>query len=202
MADTETIVPETGGQQPLVTPAQTTNSEVEALKKQLAQAEMEKNLLRNQKDALAKEKEELTKQELEQKEQYRELYEKEKAERENLLKERQDSEFKTQIEAAQKETLAKFPANVVDIATTTGLALADTTEDAKKSYEGKLEAIAAKVGTTQKVQGNNAPQNTETAPERELLLKGMKFGDADSRRKAINGLSAIAEMKRNAGISE
>lgn len=208
MADTEqseTVAPSNSKTDATPAAAPPVDNDSEELRKQLEQAKMEANMLRNQKDKLEKDQADAAKKELEEKEEYRTLYEKEKAEREAILTERAEAEKKTQLDADSKALFDKFSPEVVDIAKTTGLTLEDTTETAKSALEEKLTAIAGKVKSPS-VSGNNpAPQVNAPNVASEEVIKSMRSGNKEARREYIHQSPSIQavkeELQRQVGVN-
>ena len=213
MADTstdETVTPEvlkndatTTTAPPVVSSTTTDNSSDQAaaeLQKQLKQAEMERNLLRNKLDEKNKAEEAAKQAELEKKEEFRSLYEQEKAKREQFEKELQDGLQKQTIEKEQNALFSEFPEAVVETAKGLGLELREATEDAKAELKTKLETLNQKVApSATKVTPNNPNPNNNVATNAELLSR-IQRGDKKALDEAVLGLSVIEQMKQSAGI--
>lgn len=175
------------------------------LQAQLEKAKMEAAMLRNQKDKLEKAQADAAKKELEEKEEFRTLYEKEKAEREAIQNERAEAEKKTQLEADAKEVFSKFNSNVVDVAKSAGLSLEDTTEAAKTALTERLQAIADKVKSPG-VSGNNpAPAAEGSNLNSAEVLRSISYGNKDAKREFIRQSPSIQavkqELQKQAGVN-
>jgi hypothetical protein len=157
-----------------------------ALREQLKKIELERNLLRNQKDKLERERLEREKRELEEKEDYRALAERANAEAEALRKEKQDAESKLAVEQATSEVFKEFDPKVIEIAKTVGLSASASTDDAKAELKTKLEAIRTQVGAGKpRVQGSNPSPTSEPAFDPIRAGKMMRVDDRSLREPAI-----------------
>lgn len=199
---------ETAAQQPLennanpqvTAPAVNTsdNAEVERLKKEAEQARMRANQLENElkkksdEEALARQKQ------LEEKEEYKTLYEQEKAERERIANEATSRELSAQLNAEKSALLSEYPDAVREIAEETGLSLTDVTDEAKAQLKEKLDKINARVGSSAQVGPNNTRTNVNIEPTREEALKTYReTGDKSAISAAINSLSFVKAIKPN-----
>jgi len=165
-------------------------TEVEKLRKQLQQEQMEKNMLRNKLSDKEKAEEEAAKKKLEENEQFNKLYEQEKAAREKL-----EAELEAKEQNAKKAELKStvendFSAETIELARETGIDLADTDEEAVESYKAKLAKIEEKTKSSGKIGGNNpGTPTTPPIPEGDELKAALKdpamFDDLVSRMPGI-----------------
>ena len=211
MADTP--LGETGSQQQVsndtstaATPAMDTSNEVESLRKAKEQAEMRANQLANQLAAKEKAEADARSKKLEEEGQLREALETERAARLKLETERDTAQTRALLEQGTNEVLSKYNPAVIEIARTAGLSLVDDSDEAKASLTEKLDSIASKVGGSAKIQANNPAPTVQTPTSREELVGKMSNPDLSPRnrdalgRQAIGDLSALKEMRKNAGI--
>lgn len=164
------------------------NADAEALKQELKKLEMERNLLRKQKDALEKERLEREKKELEEKEDYRTLAERAQTELETLRKEREEADARAAAQSATSEIFAGFDSKVVEVARTAGLSAADGSEESRTALQTKLKAIQDQLGITgtPRVMGSNpAPVASEEAFDPIRAGKMMRVDDRTLREPAI-----------------
>lgn len=194
-------------------PVNVDDAEVERLRKEAEKKEQRIRQLENEAEARKKADEEARQKQLEEKEEYKTLYEQEKARLDEIQKER-DAETRQKELATATETVFKdYPANVIEVAKTTGLGLSDDSEEATKALKEKLDTIQKQVGTVQPAGSNNhretAPSNTDP---QELVKKDKSGvspmamasakGDDSVTREYISSLPAIKKMREQAGITE
>lgn len=178
-------------------------NELAEAKKIAEQAQMRARQLENEKAAREKADEEARQKQLEENEEYKTLYEREKAQREELLQEQETKAQEAAIKAAKQEVLSGFSSEVLEIAEATGLSLYDDSETAKADLKAKLEVIASKVGnTTKKVMGNNT-RDDSTDNSNDYIK--MRFSDPkiarEARKSAISKIPALEEMRKIAGMN-
>lgn len=204
MADTpngETVNPQAPSNEPSSTPApvvdNSSDSAVEAAQKEAAQATLRANQLANENAKLKADQEAAARKQLEEKEEYKTLWEKEKAERENLLAEQQSATQRAEADTKSKEVFAQFSPDVVKVAEAAGMSLSDTSPDAISQFESKLKTIAETVKTPG-VTGNNPVPETPRQPgdPDPELVKAMRYGNKDARRKYIQESPSIQAAKK------
>lgn len=169
MADTpkegETVTPETlkNEAEPIVAPVvvasqpvekTTEDPEVERLKKEKEQAEMRANQLQNKLDAEEKAKADAKAKELEEQNEFKTLYEQEKAKREEIEAERLSEERKKELQETTVSVLGDYSDEVKALAEDTGLSLGDVSEDAVADFKAKLDKIQTRIGNTQVTPNN------------------------------------------------
>lgn len=147
------------------------NPESERLLKELEQARMRENQLKNQLEKEQQAKEEARKKELEQKEEYKALYESEKEKAERLLQEREAEEKSAQLGSATEEIFKDYPENVVKAAKIAGISLTDDSESARTSLKEKLNGLQETVGTVSPVTPNNPSETVSTANPEEWTAR-------------------------------
>lgn len=177
-------------------------NELAEAKKIAQQAQMRAQQLENAEAARKKADEEARQKQLEENEEYKTLYEREKAQREELIQEREQEAQSEALKKAKQEVLNGFSSEVLEIAEATGLSLYDDSEESKAELKAKLEVISSKVGnTTKKVMGNNTKD--ETTDGNEDYIK-MRFSDVsiarEARKNAISKLPALEEMRKISGM--
>jgi hypothetical protein len=195
------------------TPPQVTSSaDVEAAKKAAEQATLRANQLENENKRLKEAQDAATTKQLEEKEEFKTLYEKTQAQLNELTAAQESAARQTQLTEATNSVLKDYPAEVVDIAKTAGLALSDDSETAQTALKEKLDAIKSKVGGGTSVSGNNPSNPVQSTATREQLTTrgedgisplawaGAK-GDESVARKYVGSLNAVKEMRRLAGLS-
>lgn len=200
MADTpngETVVTEaleTKTEAPVipVVEKKTEDSEVERLRKENEQIVMERNLLRNKLDAEEKAKAEAKAKELEEQNEYKLLFEQEKAKNEEIQRERDADALKKQLTDSQTSILSDYSDDVKALAEDAGLSLTDVTDEAVASFKERLDKFQARLGN-QVVRPNNpgAPSGkTEYTPEelRSILADPQK---RDAYYRAKDGVTAM-----------
>lgn len=200
MADTpngETVVTEaleTKAEAPAipVVEKKTEDSEVERLRKENEQIVMERNLLRNKLDAEEKAKEAAKAKELEEQNEYKLLFEQEKAKNEEIQRERDADALKKQLTDSQTSILSDYSDDVKALADDAGLSLTDVTDEAVASFKERLDKFQARLGN-QVVRPNNpgAPSGkTEyTSEELRSILADPQKRDAYYRAK--DGVTAM-----------
>lgn len=194
------------------TPPQVTSSaDVEAAKREAEQAKIRANQLENENRKLKEAQEEAQRKQLEEKEEFKTLYEKTQAQFDELKSAQESAQRQTELASATESVLKDYPAEVVEIAKTTGLSLSDDSEASQAALKEKLDAIKSKVAPGTTVTSNNPSNPTEPQLTREQLVTkgedgvspmawaGAK-GDESVARKFAGSLNAVKEMKRMAGL--
>ena len=163
---------------------------VEQLRKEKEQAEMRANQLANQLKAkeeaeAAAEAERLAKQN-----EFKTLFEQEKAKREALESEREADERRKELEKAKAETSKDFSDEVKAEAEELGIVLNSTDEADVAAFKEKLERIQKRVGTSSKVTPNNpgvSSGNPELSTEelRMALKDPAKFAEIAAKKPGI-----------------
>lgn len=190
---------ETANQQPLendakvqATPAVNASAiDAEMAKKEAEKARMEANMLRNKLAEIEKAEADRRAKELEEQNEFKTLYEQEKAERERLIYEKEQSERKALLQGEQAQVLAAYPAEVREIAEEAGISLTDATEEAKAILKTKLDKIAEKIGTVNRITPNNTRSDNRSLSREELIAQYKKTGDPAAIQTAVNELSFI-----------
>lgn len=140
--------------------------EVEKLRKEKEQAEMQANMLRNQLKAKEEAEAERKAKELKDKEEYKTLYENTQARLDEKEAEEAAREKKEALRKASEEVLAEYPEEVKLLVKETGLELSSDDESSKEIFKQKLDKINTTVGK-QKV----SPNNHGTPPESKFSLE-------------------------------
>lgn len=210
----ETGTPQAPSNEPATAAAPTqvnSSADVEQAKREAEQARIRANQLENENKKLKEAQDELQRKQLEEKEEFKTLYEKTQAQLDEITATQESQARQAQLTEATNGVLKEYPAEVVDIAKTAGLALSDDSETAQTALKEKLDAIKAKVGGGTAVTSNNASTPAQQELTREQLVTkgedgvsplawaGAK-GDESVARKFAGSLEAVKEMKRMAGI--
>lgn len=153
--DSKTMVTTSTNQVPTVTV--TDNGEAERLRKELEQAKMRENQLTNQLKAEQDAKAAAEAKELEEQNQFKELYEQEKAKREAIETEAETRERQAEIAKAKKDVLGEYSDEVKALVEEVGIDLSDADETTIAAFKDKVDKIDKRVASTGKVAGNNQP---------------------------------------------
>lgn len=127
---------------------------VEQLKKELEQARMRANQLENEKKAREEAEAKAKEKELEEQNQFKDLFEQEKAKREALEQEQATKERQAELDRAKAEALNGFSDEVKQAAEKLGLTLLDTDEASVTAFKEKLEVLGTSTPSS-KVTPNN-----------------------------------------------
>jgi hypothetical protein len=203
---TDTLVPsETDESKPLENNAtnqgtppavKTEDNEAEKLRKQLQQAEMERNQLRNKLEAGEKAKAEADAKKLEEQNEFKTLYEQEKARREAVETEAEQKERTEAIAKAQSEVLSGYSDEVRTLAEEAGMTLPDTDESSVEAFKAKIEKINGMVVKTTGVGANNPNrQSDKPTLTPDQLRQAMKDPDA-FHNYVVERFPGIASMTK------
>lgn len=171
MSDTpntgETVAPVTpkNDATPPVVPAvvKTEDNAVEELKKQLQQQELRANQLANQLKAKEEAEAKAKEKELEEQNQFKDLFEQEKAKREALEQEQETKAKQAELDKAKSEVLNGFSEEVKQSAEKLGLTLLDTDEASVEAFKEKLAVLGT--ANPPKVMPNNPAPDSNTKVE-------------------------------------
>jgi hypothetical protein len=162
----------------------------DALKK-AEQAQMEANMLRNKLKAIEDATAAARAKELEDQQEYKTLYEQEKAERERIAQERDSETQKVQIAQEESKITATYPQEVLEIAKELGFSLTDSSEEAVAVYKAKLDKVSEKVGVKNGITPNNTRTVTNSISREEKLQQYRQTGDPTVISQVINDLSFV-----------
>lgn len=186
---------------PVVTPAEGNDlqSEVERLRKEREQIEMERNLLRKKLEAEEKAKAEAEAKQLEEQQEFKTLYEQEKERREAIEREQADKEEKQALAEAKATVLAEFSTEVRELADELGFELTANDDDSVAAFKDKLGKLQAKTSSEAKVTPNNpsgpkAP-DMPTGDELKIALKNPQTFDEIIAAK-FPGIQQMTTPKR------
>jgi hypothetical protein len=214
MADTptgETVTPEplsNEGNPTATTPVVNAidPAEVERLKKELAQAQMQANQLTNKLTAKEQEEAAAKAKQLEEKEEFKTLYEQTQA-RLKEIEDRDAANERSQHLTTETSTIfADYPETVVELAKTAGLGLTDDSDAAKAALKEKLDSFKARVGTSSPITSNNPEAPVQTTDTQSLVTRTNKSegspmaiasarGDLTPQFEYIRNLKGIQRMK-------
>jgi hypothetical protein len=201
MADTpiegETVTPapleNTNGQPTTpVVEKKTDDGEVERLRKEAEQATMRANQLANQLKAKEDAEAAAAAKKLQEKEEYKTLYEQEKAKNEESAREREAEEQRKVVTETAQNVLSDYSDDVKETAKDLGLNLSEVTDEAVAEFKGKLDKIQARIGNQRVTPNNpNAPSGKQdyTGEELRQILADPQKRDAYYREK--NGVTAM-----------
>lgn len=189
------------------------DEELSQLRKELEKAQMRANQLQNEAETRDKAEQEARRKQLEEQEEYKQLYEKTELEL-KTIREREESAARSKVLSDATDSVLKdYPKEVVDIAATTGIGLTDDSEAARTSLKEKLDAIKERVAPATQTPSPTNPYNPAPInPDRTALVTvNPEIGGSPMAYEAakgnlrptfdyIGGLSAIKEMKRQAGL--
>lgn len=162
----------------------------DALKK-AEQAQMEANMLRNKLKAIEDATAAARAKELEDQQEYKTLYEQEKAERERLAIERERDSLSQSIKTEESKIIAEYPQEVLDIAKELGFGLTDSSDEAVATFKSKLDKVSEKVGAKNGVTPNNTRTTMNTVSREEKLAQYRKTGDPAVMGQIIGDLSFV-----------
>lgn len=168
--------------------------EVEKLRKEKEQAEMRANQLANKLEAKEKAEADARAQELEEQNKYKDLYESEKAKRQQIESDKEESERKAAVKAKSDELFKDYHESVKELADDTGLTLADTDEDTVEAFKEKLERISKKVNNSKVTPNNPGTPSPKTEMSKqdlhEIMQDPKKF--EEYVRKNTKGIASMA----------
>lgn len=180
-------------------------AEVERQKKAAEQAQMRANQLENELKKFKEEQAAAKAKELEEQNQFKSLYEQEKAKREEIETERETSKRQAELTTATDTVLGEFSQEVVEIAKDAGLGLSDNTEEAKAALKEKLAKIQEKVVKNSTPTPNN-PSTGSATPSAEQQIETLRYGSAQDKQRVktdlIGNLGAVKAMKQMAGYQD
>jgi len=159
--------------------------------KKAEQAQMEANMLRNKLKAIEDADAARKAKELEDQQEYKTLYEQEKAEREKLAQERELESFSQTLKSEEAKITAAYPQEVLEIAKELGFSLTDSSEEAVATFKSKLDKVSEKVGAKGGVTPNNTRTTVNTSSREEQLAQYRRTGDPAVISQVINDLSFV-----------
>lgn len=159
--------------------------------KKAEQAQMEANMLRNKLKAIEDASAAARAKELEDQQEYKTLYEQEKAEREKLAQERELETFSQTLKTEESKITAAYPQEVLEIAKELGFSLTDSSEEAVATFKTKLDKVSEKVGAKAGVTPNNTRTTVNTSSREEKLQQYRQTGDKSVMDQVIADLSFV-----------
>jgi hypothetical protein len=221
MADTEEKPSDPVTQEPLknkgTVDVEAIKAEAEAAKRRAEQAEMRARQLENEKAKKQQEEESARQKQLEEQQEFKTLYERERVERERLQRESDEAEQRKTVATAQTDITKEYPKEVLEVAESAGLKLQADSEEAKKDFKERLDAIKAKVAPGKTVGANNPniSKNNITDQEnrisnnnsigRELVadaegIKPNPFAAKRTFKDVLNNNDGFKRFKQTAGV--
>lgn len=202
----ETVVPKNDATVTPPAPTPTGDDSVEKLKQQLEeerrareQAEMRKNQLENEKKARDEAESERKARELEEQNQYKELFEQEKAKREALEAEEEEKARKEEINSTQTTVLGEFSEEVRELAKDAGISLSSTEATEVEAFKEKLTKISDRLTKTGAITPNNpAPKTEKIDLNQDELRETLQSEEAfhDLVTKKFPGIAAMTTPKQ------
>jgi hypothetical protein len=189
-----TVTPSTP---PVVTAADT--GEAEKLRKELEHARLREAQLANQLKAKEEADAATKAKEMEEQNQFKELYEQERAKREAIETEAEAKERQAEIAKAKKDVLSEYSDEVKTLVDELGLDLADADEATVATFKEKVAKLDKGATVTGKVTSNNQPNpqgNSELSPdELKTALQGDKsFHDLVTAR--FPGIASMTNQRK------
>lgn len=195
-------------QVPSTTPAQgggVDTAELERQKRAAEQSFMRAQQLENELKKFKDEQAAQKAKELEEQNQFKSLYEQEKAKLEEITSQQEAQKRQTELTQATDSVLGEFSQEVAEIAKEAGLGLTDDSEEAKAALKAKLENIQKKVVSTSTPAPNN-PNPNMAQPADAQKLETLRYGEGQARQQVANemigGLAAVKAMKAMAGYQD
>lgn len=210
MSDTtpvvETVAPEApkNDVNPVVTPPVVTAADTvtEELRKQLEQAKMRENQLANQLKAKEEAEAKAKEKELEENNQFKDLFEQEKAKREALEAEQETNQRQAELNKTKAEALNGFSEDVKKLAEEVGIELLDTDEQSVEAFKGKLDKISATASAEARITPNNPNQPDSKIELTPQQLQEAMYGDKDGTvfheliMKQFPGIASMTKAKK------
>lgn len=175
-------------------PVKTDEGEVERLRKEAEQAKLRERQLANKIKAIEDAETARRAKELEEQNEFKTLYEQEKAKREEAEQEREAEAKKAALQEEADKLFADYPDKVKSLAEDVGLKLTDTDEASINTFKEKLDKIKAEVGG-QEVTPNNPKPQGKSAPSLgneegiiEEPISGEKFDEIIKSRPGFQSL--------------
>lgn len=177
-------------------------AEAERLRKESEQKDLRIRQLLNEKEARDRAEAEAKAKVLEENNEFKSLWEQSEVKRKEVERQMEDQQRAQAIEQGTQEVFSQFSTDVVELAKETGLALTDTSDEAKVAFKEKLDKIAAKVVTSRPIQANNPNTQNYGTADRATLLERAGNGDQQAKNDLIASLPAVQEMRRMSGFSQ
>lgn len=184
------------------------SAELEAIRKELEQSRMRANQLANQLEDKAKAEAEAVKKQLEEKEEFKTLYEQTQSRLRDIEESQKVQEREKELTQATETIFKDYSSDVVDVAKTAGLSLADDSEASITALKEKLDTFKAKFGganpsPTSNNNHNPVPSSTDRNQlvNRQNRFEGSPMSQASAKgddtiiRQYIHDHPAIQKMK-------
>lgn len=170
---------------------QKSNDELDAIRKEREQLEMERNMLRNKLAEKEKAEAELKQKQLQENEEYKTLWEQTQAQLREVTEAQERAATLAEISAKEKELSSQYSEEVLDIAKTAGLKLDATDEDAVSKFQSALEKISSKVGRDTKPSPENHSGQSRDNLSQAQAIERLRSGDKSAVSDAVGGLSFV-----------
>jgi vacuolar-type H+-ATPase subunit E/Vma4 len=171
--------------------------EVERLRKEAEQATMRANQLANQLKAKEEAEAAQKAKELEEQNEFKTLYEQEKARREEIETAQAQAERQAAVKAASDKLFSEYPEQVKALAEEAGMSLSSVDDDAVAAFKAKLDKVSGMVAAP-KVTANNpgtvpAPSDVSPMDMHKILNDPEKF--QEYIQKNYKGISQLTRQK-------
>jgi len=147
----------------------TDDGEVERLRKEAEQATMRANQLANQLKAKEDAEAAAKAKQLEEQNEYKTLYEQEKAKREEADREREAEEQRKAVTETRQNILSDYTDEVKEAAKDLGLDLTEVTDNAVTEFKGKLDKLQTRIGSQRVTPNNPGTPSPKKQVDREEL---------------------------------
>jgi hypothetical protein len=171
----------------------TDDGEIEAARKRAEQAEMRANQLANQLKAKEDAEAAAKARELEEQNEFKTLYEQEKAKREQAEHDAEAAEQQKALADAREKVLSEFSDEVKAAAKDLGVELASADENTVAEFKGKLDKLQTRLGV-QRVTPNNpgtpSPKSAEPTGEelRQILMDPQKRDEYYRKKDGVTAM--------------
>lgn len=174
-------------------------AEVERLRKEAEQAKMRANQLEKEAEARKKADEEAEAKRLAEQNEFKDLYEQEKAKREAFENEQRQAEQKAELQAAKDAILKDYSEATVELANDAGLDLSDTSDEAQAKLRSTLDKLQAKVVDKKVTPNNGGDQRTTGQTRQEIIQEYVTNKRESTFDLALQDIPAIQAMKQTNG---
>lgn len=202
MADTDAKAPETGAQNETLenvsvnNEAPQTSAELEAARKEAAQAAMRANQLENQVKELTSKIAANETERLQEKEDYKSLWEQSQSRLNEFVEREEKKAFQAEVSKKQEELASQYSEEVLDIAKTAGLSLNGVDDADVESFKAKLDAISEKVSKDVKNTPENHAKPIDGDIDRAQALERLRQGDKTAVTDAVQSLGFVKAYKK------
>jgi membrane protein involved in colicin uptake len=167
-------------------PTNNAGGEVERLRKEAEQAKMRANQLANELEERKKADDAAKEAKLKENEEFKALYEQEQAKRTEIETKFQAERKAQEVKAATEELDKNYSKDVLELATAAGVALTDTSDEAKAAYKERLDALTGKVKPSgSPVRGSNPAPTPRPVAQVSDGLNAMRVGSGTGNQELL-----------------